>query len=432
MASSRKRGSVVSATNIAWGKNTSNVLTGVQLTALGPLLKPSDQLRYRVGTRLPAQPVPGTGRTATLVRRLPAMLWPIWSLPLAIKNCHQRQLRPALSSILLLVSSRVNLDEAAGLLNVPIEGRAVSRVLQLLERQVEWPSIRTALIGMADYLADTDVPIDYQRRRRSDYSTLLPDTAWRQICRDTATPGPSPARARIARCYLFERLSGQPASTSPWALDHGAFRTKTADFPRHLTPELAEALNTHAHDFLTDQHIDEPVTWQPPNTVLDGLDLPGPDPATVDIARLHLVMGTGGTKLGSAAHCLDTRLDTVRYLLETYPVPRPDPTPGQSLPTSYNRAYATAKAALPQHFLFDLYENQRMSLRDIAEAVGVSRQIVARLAKDYGLPLREPGRQGQVPGRGVRRRRAILRRGGSGGQCRRGVLLFCRGLVDTA
>lgn len=397
VASSRQRGSAVSATNIAWGKNTSKVLTGVQLTALGPLLNPSDHLRYRIGTRLPAQPVPGTERTATLVRRLPVMLWPTWSLPLAIQNCHQRQLRPALSSILLLVGSRVNLNEAAGMIDSPIKGHAVSRVLQLLEKQDQWPSIRTALIGMADYLADNDIPIDYQRRRRADYSTLLPDTVWTQICRDTATPGPRPARARIARCYLFERLSGQPASTSPWALDDSAFRTKTADFPRHLTPELAEALDTHAHEFLTDQGIDdEPATWNPPNAVHKGLDLPGPAPATVDIARLHRVMGVDGMKLGTAAHRLGTSLDTVRYLLETHPVPRPNLAAGESLPTYHNRAYATAKAALPRVLLADFYEHQRMSLRDIAAAVGVSRQIVGRLANDYDLPLREPGLQART------------------------------------
>lgn len=139
------------------------------------------------------------------------------------------------------------------------------------------------------------IPIDYQRRRRADYAMLLPDKVWAQICRDTATPGPRPVRARIARCFLFERLSGQPASTSPWALDNSAFRTKTADFPRHLTPELAQALNEHAHEFLADQGIDdEPVTWQPPKGVLHGLDLPGPDPATVDIAGLHHVMAAEG------------------------------------------------------------------------------------------------------------------------------------------
>jgi hypothetical protein len=48
--SSRERGSAVSATNIGWGKNASPVLTAVQLAALGPMLKPSDQLRYRIGS----------------------------------------------------------------------------------------------------------------------------------------------------------------------------------------------------------------------------------------------------------------------------------------------------------------------------------------------------------------------------------------------
>jgi hypothetical protein len=42
------------------------------------------------------------------------------------------------------------------------------------------------------------------------------------------------------------------------------------------------------------------------------------------------------------------------------------------------------------------------------------------------------GSKGQVHGRGVRRRRVILRVGGSGGQCRGGVLLFCRGVSDGA
>jgi hypothetical protein len=397
VTSSRSRGSAVNPTNIAWGKNTSPVLTGIQLTALGPLLNPSDQLRYRIGTPLPHHPVPGAARTAILARRLPAMLWPTWSLPLAIPSCHQRQLRPALSTILLLVNSRLNLDEAAGVIDNPIDGHAVSRVLQLLEKHDQWPSLRAALIRMAGHIADHDIPIDYHRRRRTDYSMLLPDKVWAQICRDTATPGPRSVRARIARCFLFERLSGQPASTSPWALNDSAFRTKTADFPRYLTPELAQALNEHADQFLADQGIDdEPVAWQPPNEVLDGLNLPGPDPAAVDIAELHRVMAADGIKLGTAAQRLNTSLDAVRHLLQTHPAPRPDPDKGAALPVPYNRAYLTAKQALSRERLADLYERERMPLKDIAATVGVSRQIIARLARDYDLPLREPGLQART------------------------------------
>ena len=283
VTTSRQRGLQVSATNIGWAKNTSPVLTGVQLAALGPLLKPGDQLRYRIGSALPSYPLSTNAASESRSRHhVPTMLWPDWSLRLSIPNCHQWQLRPALSAILLLVNNRLSLEDAARLTDSPLEGHALSRVLQLLGNNDRWHGIRAALLRMADYLANNGTPIDYQRRRRTDYAMLLPDTIWAQICRDTATPGPGAARAKIARAFLFERISGQPARTASWAPDDSAFRTKTADFPRHLTPELAYALHEHAHQFLAYQGIDdEPVTLQPPEGVLDGLDLPVPNPAAV-------------------------------------------------------------------------------------------------------------------------------------------------------
>jgi hypothetical protein len=389
VTSSRERGSAIHPTNIGWGKNTSPVLTGVQLAALGPMLHPSDQLRYRIGTPLPTHPAPGTTHTAALARRLPAMLLPAWSLPLSIPGCHQRQLRPALSIAILLVNSRLNLDEAANLIKSPIDGPAVSRVLQLLEKHDQWSSIRAALIRMAEYLAENEVPIDYRRRRHLDYRMLLPDKLWAQICRDTATPGPRPIRANIARCFLFERLSALPADDAPSALANNVFRGKVADFPQHLTPELLAALQKHATEFLADQGIDgEPATWTPPADLLDGLDLPGHNPEEVDVAELHSIMGVG-VKLGTAASRMNASLDTVRHLLEIHPAPRKAQS-GNHVTLVHNRAYCLAKAALPRDRLVNLYQSQQMSLRDIAATVGVSRQIIACLARDYDLPLREP------------------------------------------
>jgi hypothetical protein len=393
VTTSRQRGLQVSATNIGWAKNTSPVLTGVQLAALGPLLKPGDQLRYRIGSALPSYPLSTNAASESRSRHhVPTMLWPDWSLRLSIPNCHQWQLRPALSAILLLVNNRLSLEDAARLTDSPLEGHALSRVLQLLGNNDRWHGIRAALLRMADYLANNGTPIDYQRRRRTDYAMLLPDTIWAQICRDTATPGPGAARAKIARAFLFERISGQPARTASWAPDDSAFRTKTADFPRHLTPELAYALHEHAHQFLADQGIDdEPVTWQPPEGVLDGLDLPGPNPAAVEIPELHRIIAINKIGLGAAAKRLNTSLDTLRHLLEIHPSPKPDPQPGAPLPTPYNRAYAIAKAALPKKRLADLYEREQMSLRDIAATVDVSRPTISCLARDYGLPIRQPG-----------------------------------------
>ncbi len=389
---SRKRGFAVSATNIGWGKSTSSQLAGVQLAALGPLLKPSDQLRYRIGSTLPARPASCAAHPIGLACRLPSMMWPGWSLRLSVPNCRQRQLRAALSVAVLLVNSRLNLAQATRLIDSHIEGHGVSRVLQLLEQHQQWHQIRCALLRIAEFLADHGGPIDYQRRRRLDYTGLLPDKTWSQICRDTATPGPRAIRARIARCFLIERLSGMPARVAPGIGDGNAFRSKVADFPARLTDDLARALDEHTYQFLADHGIDaEPAVWYPPTELFDELDLPGPNPTAVDPAELHRAMTSEEGKLGAVAARLDTDLDTVRYLLERHPVPHAAPT--APVPPNRNRAYYTATKALPRDRLTDLYHRQHMSLRDIAATVGVSRQTVARLANDYHVGLRAPGRR---------------------------------------
>lgn len=60
-------------------------------------------------------------------------------------------------------------------------------------------------------------------------------------------------------------------------------------------------------------------------------------------------------------------------------------------------------------------------VRELAAAFGIGRATAYRYLSE-----------GQVQGRGVRRRRVILRGDGSGGQCRGVGLLFCRGVVDGA
>lgn len=390
VTTAKDRGLSVSATNIVWGTDTTPILTATQLIALGPVLRPSDQLRYRIGIDLPKRPTSDVRRTDLLVQRLPTMLWPEWSLRMDIPGSHQRTLRQALPLSLLLIGSRLNLNEAATMIDSPMGGHAASRILQILEKHNQWDGIRLALIRMADYLAAHQVPIDYRRRRQLDYSTLLPDKVWARICRDTGTPGVRLIRARIARCFLFERLSGQSANKWSMFPVSSEFRFQVADFPRHLTAELNGALNDHAQEFLAERGIsNEPTVWQPPAAVLDGLDLPRGNPDEVKMDDLHRAVTLDGMMLGTAARCLNTSLDVVRYLLETNPAS----TPVSSTTVPGNWAYVIAKAALPRARLFELYERQQMSLRDIAESVGVSRQVIGRLAIDYDVALRGTGRR---------------------------------------
>jgi hypothetical protein len=388
VASARNRGSRAHPTITGWGKGISPVLTGIQLAAVGPMLHPSDQLRYRIGSPLPCRPADRATRARVLARRIPSMLWPVLSLRLTVPNCHQRFLRQALPGALLLVRSRLNFDEAAHLVDAPIEGHAVSRVLQLLECNPCWPGIRAALVRIAEYIGHHDSPIDYRRRARLDYSTLLPDDVWAGICRRTGTSGSHTLRGRIVRCFLFERLSGLPAGIAPFAVDDTLFRGKVVDFPRYLTPHLASELDEHVRDFLAERGIGgEPPTWAPPADLLDGLCLPGSDPAAVDLAELHRIMAGKRIKLGAAAAHLGTDRDTIRHLLDQHPAPREDPPAGATCARQH-QAYAKARDACPRRRLVDLYCSQRMSLRDIAVLIGVSRQVIGNLARDYEIPLR--------------------------------------------
>ncbi|MGY2060111.1 helix-turn-helix domain-containing protein [Nocardia gipuzkoensis] len=382
----RERGLAVSATNIGWGNRISPVLVAAQLAALAPLLKPTDQLRYRTTMPLPSRPAPGQARAQLLVRRTPTMLWPAWSLPLTVPGAYQRQVRPAASAALLVVGTRVRLGEAAELLSAPLNGGAISRVLQLLTRDDDQRGVRSVLARMADYLAEHDTPIDYHRRRQLDYSDLLPDAVWRRICRITGTPGATASRAQIARGYLFEQLSGMSAldGTVPGVSEH---RTKISDFPQHLTPELVRAIDDYGADFLAEQGVrGEPVRWAPSADLVGDLTLPGPSPVAVDIDALHDLLRHRGNSLGQAAAALGTTLDCVRYVLQIHPAPAAvDRTRARS------PAYRAARAALDRGAFIDLYVHQRRGLRVIAEQLGVDRKALARLAADYDISLRESG-----------------------------------------
>ncbi|MCW1959166.1 MAG: TniQ family protein [Mycobacterium sp.] len=395
ITTTRNTGKSVSATNVGWCRDTSTVLTGIQLSALGPVLNPSDQLRYRLGSDLPARPTRTSSGTAAFAARLPTMLWPAWSLPLAIPTRTQKELRPALSSAVLLVNSKHTLAQATELLRSPVSGHAVSYVLQGLEADPNWASILTALIRMADYLNRHPPPIDYHRRRYLDYTELLPDHEWSGISRDTATPGGHTARARTARRYLFETLSGMPAASGPFPPEGYGATTKVADFPRYLTTELADELNSYASKFLRDNGIeDEPVQWTPPiTTLLKDLRLPGPDPDTLSIQEIQK-RTRSGVRLGDIAAEVDTTLDTVRYILQTHPIQTllAGSTDQTGATPRRAGAFRYAKKVLTEERLRDLYHRRGQSLREVAASVGVSRQTIARLAADYGVPLRKPSR----------------------------------------
>lgn len=383
----------ISATSIDdWGRGISPVLQSAHLAALAPSLRPSVHLRYRITTETPRRPARTTRDIEQRARKIPTMFWPSWTVRLTPpEGIHARALAPVLAALLLIPGSRTSLDQAAKLVGDITDGIETSRLLQELDDLPQWPDIVTALDRLTDHLDANGTPIDYGRRRLLDYTSLLPHDRWLEICRSTGTPPGTGRRERIARSQLFRRLSGLPAESVPddlGGLDSAEFRAASLRLTALQTPELAHVLQQAALEFLALHHIhDEPVTWQPPTTLLAGLSLPGPDPAHIDLPRLHQLVRERQHPVQHAAEVLGTTVEAIRHVLDEHPAP--------ALPLTKNTARATgrirqqARQTIPAERFTQLYLGEHRSLQQIATLTGFSRRVLTDLAKEYGIPLRE-------------------------------------------
>ncbi|MBX7133429.1 MAG: TniQ family protein [Fimbriimonadaceae bacterium] len=378
-----------------WGSGLkrapSDVLRAIQLTAQSHVLNAPEQLRNRLGSVTPGHPRLTQDATDALALRVPTMFWQAWSIRLVIPDHQPWLMRQALSPAVLLVDSRVSVDYAVRAVASPLAEATVLRALRLLRKSRRWPGIRTALTNAASYIANNNVPIDYGRRRQLDYTKLLPDETWARICRNAGVFGARTSRARVVRCFLFERLSGLPAERAPFALNDGAFRSRVADFPRHLTVDVLRALEDHSLEFLARQGIrDEPTTWHPPTHLMSGLDLPGADSDAFDPATLHEMAKDNTVRLSDGAALLGIDIETARYLLAMNPAPASAWLDGVEERPSQLGAYCLAKANLSPDRFKDLYHEEGMSLREIAASAGVCKHTLRKIASEYGLKLRPP------------------------------------------
>lgn len=381
----------ISATSIdSWGRSLSPVLRGVHLAALAPTLRPSEKLRHRTVAPLLSRPRTTGRETARRAQKIPSMFWPAWAVRFTPPDgIYPRVLAPGLAASLLVTGRNITLEDAAGHLGSVIDATEVSRVLQFLDDQPYWPAMTTALVRLADHLDTVNVPIDYRRRQRLDYAGLLPPKRWREICRSTGTSPGTGRREMIVRCQLFQRISGLPAEAAPGyhGINEAQFRAAGARDAALQTPELAQALTSETQNFLAGHRIrNEPVAWQPPLTLLAGLDLPGPDPARIDVAHLHRLIRERKNPVQYAADTLDTNIEAIRLVLDEQPAPPAcaDPSYGQS-----DRTHPLqGPPGSAEGEIHPLYLDEHRSLQQIGDLAGFSRRVLAELAREYGIPLR--------------------------------------------
>lgn len=393
ITSSRTQGLAVSPTNMIWAHGTSDTLTSVQLAALTPHLAHVYQVRHHCHSPRPRR----APRSVPPVHRwLPALFWYRWTLPVANTPVGFEQLRLGLSAAVALAAGHLHLDQACRSLDQVTTAKQASRVLQALAARPDWPATTVMLGEMADLLTAHPAPIDYTRRRHLPVDDLLPDSQWHSICREVGLKPGSGPRARVFRCWLYERITGSPSRLCTHAEDNSEFRSFLADVPRILYPALVAALDDAARQFL-DNHGqgDEPLRWTPPQDALPDWTHRRPPGTTVDVAALHAQVRLGDGPLGAVAARLDTSIELVREVLNDHPAPRPDMTPGQR--RAAGAVLADTRNQLTRDEFTELYLGQQLSLKAIGEKVGASKQTVARLAREYGIELR-PSAAGRPPG----------------------------------
>jgi DNA-binding transcriptional LysR family regulator len=154
------------------------------------------------------------------------------------------------------------------------------------------------------------------------------------------------------------------------------------------TPGLAAALDEAARDFPARHRVrGEPVTWHPPVSLLSDLDIPGPDPSLIDVARLHELVRERAHSVKHAAEVLGTTVDAVRVVLDEHPAPAAPLAAAQARATGQVRH--AARQVLTEKEFRRRYVDRHQSLYDIAKQTGFSRQVLTRLVAEYGIALRE-------------------------------------------
>lgn len=245
-----------------WRRAMSAEFVAVHLGAVGPRLPAQHQLRYRTSTALPRLPKRPETTLAKVVRALPTALWLPWAHRVDPDCVNDSAARIAFSCAVALVGTNADIDTVATLLNSPVNTDLLAKMLKRVSRSPGWQTAAATITTLADHLAaDKSPPINYHRRRETDYTTLLSDDQW--ACLTGEHPRgrePHPWGPRPARCALYADLSGFPVEHAPWFIDSPTFRDACRAFGTTNSTGLREA----GVSFLRAHGIDEPVREAPP------------------------------------------------------------------------------------------------------------------------------------------------------------------------
>ncbi len=259
----------------------STVAAAIVLKARSDSMGPELQLRYRTATAMPCAPASGRKRIQKKAAHLPAAIWPEWASCLLTGRRKTVVLREALSCATLLVgAANLKVAEVLQLLGVAVRPSLLTQQLSALSVTGSWKPVSLALVELSDFLEQAGGQINYDRRRRLDYSMLLDNDAPLQRLAEGAylpllVNSPPMVNSLVAtRCYLIERISGSPnlALSDYPEMDERELNTLVTAFRAGLAGTAVTALDQVAREFLAQQDVAEPVHWHPPLKLLKRLN----------------------------------------------------------------------------------------------------------------------------------------------------------------
>jgi len=380
-------------------------------------LSPLDRLRH--ATTLPTPTIPdraaadpAPGRAA----QLPDQLWPVWAIRLTDDDAIDGPyFRSAMTAALLLPHSDLPLGRLAALLPHQPVLEAVSHQLRRLATLPNTDAVLRILTELALAIDRHGVPIDYARRRRlAVETTLLDQPTWRALSRGSGLHIGRRRRLDLARCYLYELLTGGSLTTAPppYQLADATLRTDHIEFAAAMPAPLAAALTAHAEGLLATGGITgEPLTWHPPTTWVTITRWPGADPETTDPAPIHHAVrdrwATTPHNRWAPTHAVAANLGIssqhLREVLRRHPLPatpyRPNrrsliATPANGGPphrTEHHPDHPRRVVHLDLDWLREQRTTWGRTLHDVAAEIGVTRATLRNFTAEHHIPPQPRG-----------------------------------------
>ncbi|MFE1880145.1 TniQ family protein [Streptomyces diastatochromogenes] len=365
-----------------WYKAAGPGLATRALAAVDERVSWVTRIRYGTTTSSPAWPTSTEVDVQRRAAKVPAMLWPAWTMRVLQGGPTGHRLagfRRGTASLLLLPGTYWTFVQASRLLGNNLTKTNWDALTEIVDED-DCNVLTTTLVLLARALDAHESPIDYDRRRAlfTEGEVVVDASAFRAYCRRQGrlyNQGLYKYLLWLVRHFL---LGAEPGSSSRSFAAH-------MNNAHLLETELRVFAHQQAKENLHIHGIDEPLLWEPPSDWLPALRWPGVDWEDINLERI----GTQLAKrqpLSQVAESVGVSEDHIRLYLETTALaaPRIPPEP----PKRSLGAPLPKQGILAPESLHKLYITDRMSTPKIAALVGCTPATIGRLLKEAGIPVR--------------------------------------------